>query len=298
MKLPHHGRYDYIPLPKRKTYEWPGNKRLAFCINHNIEYFAFMAGLGSDQAVPGSPAQNQRNYSWRDYGNRVGIWYYFDLLDEYKLPASHNVNSTVLDACPEIAARMRARGDEFIGHGRTNSERQDVLWEEDEARLIKECTEVIASHAGKKPAGWLGPWLAQGRVTADLLQEAGYTYMMDWPADDQPFWLRTRMGRILSVPYPLELNDSPAMVTRQHTGVDFEHMIKDQCDEMLRQSEKYPLVFAITCHPFVVGQPFRLAALRRALDHVMKHRDKLWLTTPGEIATYCTGLPPGVVPGS
>ena len=111
MKLPQHGRYDYIPLPKRKTYEWPGGKRLAFCINNNIEYFAFMAGLGVDQAVPGSPAQNQRNYGWRDYGNRVGIWYYFDLLDEYKLPASHNVNSTVLDACPEIGARMRERGD-------------------------------------------------------------------------------------------------------------------------------------------------------------------------------------------
>ena len=193
---------------------------------------------------------------------------------------------------------MRSRGDEFIAHGRTNSERQDTLWEEDEARLIRECTETIAKHAGKPPQGWLGPWLAQGRVTPDLLQEAGYTYMMDWPADDQPFWMKTRKGRILSVPYPVELNDAPAMVTRQHTGVDFENMVKDQFDEMLRQSEKYPLVFAITCHPFIVGQPFRLAALRRALDHVMRHRDKLWLATPGEIARYCAGLPPGVVPGS
>jgi peptidoglycan/xylan/chitin deacetylase (PgdA/CDA1 family) len=298
MKLPHHGRYDYIPLPKRKTYEWPGGKRLAFCINNNIEHFAFMAGLGGDQAIPGSPQQNQRNYAWREYGNRVGIWYYFDLLDAYRLPASHNVNSAVLDACPEIAARMRERGDEFIGHGRSNAERQDGLWEEDEARLIRECTDVIARHAGRSPQGWLGPWLAQGRVTPDLLQEAGYSYMMDWPADDQPFWVKTRSGRILSVPYPIELNDVPAMITRQHTGAEFEQMIKDQFDEMLRQSEKYPLVFAITCHPFVVGQPFRLAALRRALDHVLGQRDKLWLTTPGEIARYCASLPAGVVPGS
>ena len=122
--------------------------------------------------------------------------------------------------------------------------------------------------------------------------------MMDWPADDQPFWMKTRRGRILSVPYPVELNDAPAMVTRQHTGAEFEQMIKDQFDEMLRQSDKYPLVFAITCHPFVIGQPFRLAALRRALDHVLRQRDKLWLTTPGEIAKYCAGLPAGVVPGS
>jgi allantoinase len=298
MKLPRHDRYDYIPLPERQTYEWPGGKRLAFCINDNIEHFAYRAGLGVDQAVPGSPAQNQRNYAWRDYGNRVGIWYYFDMLDEYGLPASHNVNSTVLDYAPQIAERMRLRGDEFIGHGRTNAERQDVLFEEDEARLIEESTTVIARHAGRRPEGWLGPWLAQSPVTPDLLQEAGYTYMMDWPVDDQPVWMRTRKGRILSVPYPIELNDAPAMVTRQHTGAEFERMIIDQFDEMLRLSEKYPLVFAITCHPFVVGQPYRLRALRRALDHIMRHHEKLWLTTPGGIARYCTTLPSGVVPGS
>jgi hypothetical protein len=30
----------------------------------------------------------------------------------------------------------------------------------------------------------------------------------------------------------------------------------------------------------------------------MAHRDDLWITTPGEIARYCAGLPKGTVPGS
>lgn len=299
MKLPHHGRYDYIPLPERKTYEWPNGTRLAFSLYNNIEQFAYRTGLGVDAAVSGSaPAQTHRNWAWRDYGNRVGIWYYFDVLDEYDLPASHNVNSEAMDACPAIAERMRERGDEFVGHGRTNSERQDILWEEEEARLIEETTAAIAKHAGKRPDGWLGPWLAQSNVTLDLLKEAGYSYVMDWPADDQPFWMRTRSGPILSVPYPVELNDVPAMITRQQAGRDFEHMIIDQFDAMLRLSEKYPLVMGVTCHPFVIAQPFRLTGLRRALDHIMAHRDKLWVTTPGEIARYCSGLPAGTVPGS
>ncbi len=298
MKLPSHDRYDYIPLPERQTYEWPNGARLAFSLYNNIENFAFRTGLGADSAVAGSPAQTHRNWAWRDYGNRVGIWYYFDLLDEYELPASHNVNSTAMDTCPAIAKRMRERGDEFVGHGRTNSERQDGLWEEDEARLIEESTAAIARHAGKRPDGWLGPFLAQSNVTLDLLKEAGYSYVMDWPADDQPFWMRTRSGPILSVPYPIELNDVPAMITRQQAGRDFEHMIIDQFDEMLRQSEKYPLVMGVTCHPFVIAQPFRLASLRRALDHILAHRDKLWVTTPGEIAKYCANLPKGTVPGS
>ncbi len=119
-------------------------------------------------------------------GNRVGIWEYFDLLDSYRLPASHNINSAVLEACPDLVERLNQRGDEYIAHGRTNAERQDVLWEDDEARLITECTEVITQLAGKRPTGWMGPYVAQSGVTLDLLQEAGYEYVLDWPADDQP----------------------------------------------------------------------------------------------------------------
>ncbi len=299
MKLPEHGRFDYVPLPSRPTYEWPNGRRLAFTLCNNIEHFGFRAGIGVDQAVPGgNVAQNHRNYAWRDYGNRVGIWYYFDMLDDYGLPGSHNINSAALEACPQIGERMRQRGDEFIGHGRTNSERQDVLWEEDEARLIRESTDVLTSHAGERPSGWLGPWLAQSPVTLDLLKEAGYAYVMDWPADDQPFWMRTRSGPLLSVPYSVELNDVPLMITRQQSATDFERMMIDQFDEMLRLSARYPLVFTVTCHPFCVAQPFRLGPLRRALDHILKHRDELWICQPRDIAQYCASMEPGIIPGS
>ena len=47
----------------------------------------------------------------------------------------------------------------------------------------------------------MGPYIAESTVTLDLLKEAGFRYVMDWPADDQPFWMRTRAGPILSIPY-------------------------------------------------------------------------------------------------
>ncbi len=295
MELPKHDRYDYSALPSRPDYSWPGGKRLAICICNNIEQFAFLSGLGSDGTQAGAP-QSTRNYAWRDYGNRVGQWYMFDLLDEMGVPASHNVNSTVLDACPEIVERIKVRGDEVIGHGRTNAERQDVLPEAEEARLIEEASEGIAHHFGERPAGWLGPYLAQSPVTLDLLKEAGYAYVLDWPADDQPFWMRTRAGPILSVPYSIEINDSPALVFRQHSAREFEEMMTDQFDEMLVQSERRALVYTVVLHPFVIGQPFRLRAFRRAMAHILRHRDQLWLTTPGEIAHYCANLPTGLIP--
>src|SRR5579875_1346163 len=293
MKLPAHDRYDYIPIGERRPYEWPGGVRLAVFLCSNIEHFAYREGLGSDPAGLAEPPQSQSNYAWRDYGNRVGLWSYLDLLDEFALPGAHNVNSAALEACPQIVARLNARGDEYIGHGRTNAERQDRLWEEDEARLIAESTEVITRLSGRRPEGWLGPGLAESRVTLDLLKEAGYRYVMDWPMDDQPVWLRTRAGPILSVPYPIELNDLPALVLRHHSGREFAQMVIDQFDEMLARSHKYPLVFAVALHPFVIGQPFRLRAFRDALTHILAHREQLWITTPGAIARYCESLPPG-----
>lgn len=297
MELRDHGRYDYSPLPERPVYDWPDGKRLAFCLCNNIEIFSFRSGLGSDSATLTAP-QTHRNYAWRDYGNRVGQWYLFDLLAEHGLPASHNVNSAVLREYPQILAKIQERGDEIVSHGRSNGERQDVLGEEEERQLIAEATEEITRLAGHQPKGWMGPYFAQSEVTLDLLQEAGYEFMLDWPVDDQPVWMRTRGGHILSVPYSVELNDSPSMVFRQESAMSFERMITDQFDEMLLQSEKAPLVFTLITHPFIIGHPFRLRALRRALDHIMRHRDKLWITTVGGVNAHVRSLPSGTVPGA
>jgi allantoinase len=122
---------------------------------------------------------------------------------------------------------------------------------------------------------------------------------MDWPADDQPFWLNTRAGPLLSVPYPAELNDSAAIIHRDGTARDFADMIVDGFDEMVERCEKQPLVMTISLHPFVMGQPFRLPPLRRALKHCAEHRrrKRVWWTTPGAVSDVCYALPPGTIPG-
>jgi len=293
MDLPQHHRYPFSLIDQRKDFTWPGGKRLAFYVCFNIEYFAFGAGMGSDVGLA-NPQPNHRSYAWRDYGNRVGLSRMLDLMDELNLPASHNVNSVLYDVHPQIFERIRKRGDEIIGHGRTNSERQSGIWEEDEARWIHEATEAIRVNEGKPPKGWLGPWLYESNTTPDLLKEAGYTYMMDWACDDQPIWMQTRSGKILNVPYPIEVNDSPAIVFRNKSAEEFADMIVDQFEEMLLQSTKQALVCPVALHTFVVGQPFRLGHLRRALKHIVEHprRDEVWFTRPGEIADYCYQLPP------
>ena len=237
-------------------------------------------------------------YSWRDYGNRVGIWRLFEMFDALDIPCQAQVNTAIYEHCPDIAERLRARGDEFLGHGVTNSEEQGGLPEAGERAHIEEVTRAIAENEGAPPTGWMSPWLSNSPVTLDLLQEAGYRYVMDWTHDDQPVWMRTRSGgRILSMPYPIETNDNRALVWFRYSSEDYASMLIDCFDEMLEQSAAMPLVFPISLHPFVVGRPYRMRALRRAFEHIARHRDRIWLTRPGDICRHVESLPPGTVPG-
>jgi peptidoglycan/xylan/chitin deacetylase (PgdA/CDA1 family) len=296
MRLPDHGRYGYAPIVGRPDYSWPGGARLAVYVGLNLEHFAFGEGLGAELA-PGGPQPDVLNYAWRDYGNRVGAWRMLELFDALGWPCSVLLNSAIYDYAPQLAAAFRARGDEFVGHGRSNAERQGILDEAGERALIAEATAAIARHEGRPPAGWLGPWISQSRITPDLLQEAGYSYLLDWCMDDQPVWFRTRHGRILSLPYPQELNDIPMIVGRKIGGDAFADMIVDNFDEMRAQSRAQPLVMGIALHPYLVGQPYRLRHLRRALQHIASCRDGVWITTAGSIAAHAASLPPGIVPG-
>ena len=286
--LPQHARYDFIPLPERSDFSWPGGRRLAFTVTTNIEWFAFGAGLGHDPAKTGEP-QTHRNYCWRDYGNRIGVWRMFDLLDELKLPAGHCTNSLIYEYAPQITDAIRRRGDEVIAHGRTNAENLRGLWQPDEERILREVTETIARHEGRPPKGWFGAGAYETERTPDLLRELGYRYVMDWPMDDQPVWLRTRAGPILSVPYPIEIDDAQAIIHRRSGHRAFADMIVDQFDEMLEQSQDHPLVMNVSVHPYVFGQPFRLRRLREGLKHCLNQK-AVWYCRPGDIAEHCYSL--------
>jgi hypothetical protein len=292
--MPHHGRYDYSPITQRPVYDWPGGKRLAVYIGLNLEWFSFGEGLGAELA-PGGPPPDVLNYSWRDYGNRVGVFRLAELFARLKLPVSLIVNSRMCEEAPQAIAAFENA--EIVGHGRSNSERQGTLSEAEENRLIEETTATISRHAGKSPQGWLGPWISQSPLTPDLLQEAGYRYMLDWCHDDQPTWMKTRKGRILSVPYPQELNDIPQIVARKREGGEFARMIVDAFEVMRAECERRPLVMGIALHPYIVGWPHRFKHLAKALEHIaIQADDKVWLTTAGEIADHAAGLPSGTVP--
>jgi len=289
--LPSHNRFKYSAIKHRPVFDWPGDKRLAVYIAVNIEHFPYGVQCGVDLDRQTQP-WSQRSWLWREYGNRIGEWRLIDLFDELKLNVGVIVNTENYGHCPELIAAHRARGDEMIGHGRSNAERQIEMTEDTERTMIDEVTALMTKADGVRPQGWLSPYLTPSNVTSDLLAEAGYSYVLDWGiCDEQPFWVDTRTRPILSVPYPIELNDQPAIAYRHNSATEYCDMIVENFDEMLRRSADAPLVSVISLHSFIMGQPFRLARLRKALQHIMSYKDRVWMTLPGQVANHYTSLP-------
>jgi peptidoglycan/xylan/chitin deacetylase (PgdA/CDA1 family) len=258
---------------------------LAIYIALNIECYTFGEGL-IEKIAPLLQQPDVLNYSWCDYGIRVGVWRLLDLFEELDLPITLLVNSDVYSHYPEVVKPFRDRGDEIACHGRNNSEKQAGLSEAEERALITEATSVISKHEGHAPAGWLSPWISETGRTPDLLKAAGYQYVLDWCCDDQPFWLRTGAGPLLAIPYPQELNDSSTVIGRFASATDFANMIVDNFEEISQQSRRQSLVMGIALHAHISGQPFRLRHLRRALQHLTRKRRGYWLTRAGSIAEH------------
>jgi peptidoglycan/xylan/chitin deacetylase (PgdA/CDA1 family) len=292
--LASHNRYRYSGIDRRPGYRWPGDKSLAFYVALNAEHFPFGVPGGIDLDRETKP-WSQRSWLWREYGNRVGGWRLAQLFDELGLNVGLIVNAASYQHCPDLVARFRGRGDEMIGHGVSNGTQRPIDMDEaTERRMVREVTDAMQAADGVKPEGWLSPYLTPSLATTDLLVESGYQYVLDWGiCDEQPFWVKGGGGRILAIPYPIELNDQPAIVGRKHTPSEYADMLVDQFDEMLRRSQDAPLVLGLSLHTFIVGQPFRIVHLRRALEHMLARRDRLWLTVPKDISRYYRTLPAG-----
>jgi peptidoglycan/xylan/chitin deacetylase (PgdA/CDA1 family) len=284
-----HTRYRYSAIGQRAPFRWPNGARVAVYFALGIEEYSFGEGL-AENLVSAGTHPDVLNSSWRDYGNRVGAWRVLQAFHEYRLPLAILLNSAVCESAPDLVTAAQAQGCEIIAHGYSNSDTLQGMSEQEEAEYLRRVARQIREFSGQAPAGWSSPWIAETEHTPDLLQEAGYSYVLDFCMDDQPVWLRTRRGQLLAVPYSQEINDSSTIIGRGAGAEEFSRMIIDQFDEMCRAGDELPLVMSVVIHSFISGQPFRLRALRRALEHILATGERLWIAQPGEIAKHAYAL--------
>jgi allantoinase len=275
-------RSPFIPITKRPRLHWPNGARLAVWVVPNIEYWDEDSLAGGSLVIPPKATPDIANYSWRDYGLRVGIWRQMDILDRLKIPATVALNSLVCDYYPAVIEAAVDLGWEFMGHGRTNSERLSGLSEADERRQIREVLDTIGKATGIRPRGWLGPGLTETSNTLDILAEFGLDYVADWVNDEQPAPVRTTSRELIAMPYSSEVNDIPVFQGHGQTAEQFEHIIRTQFDVLYRESEATAKVMCIAVHPYLTGVPFRAHHLEAALTY-MRQRSDVWFATGSEI---------------
>ncbi len=275
--------YSYSPIVSRSKLVWPKGARVAFYVGLNIEHFEVDKPSTSIWSGTSHLRPDPLNFGWRDYGARVGIWRLTDTLDKYGLRASALLNSDVCMHYPQIIEAGRQRNWAWLAHGKNNSILQADMNLEDERIFLQDVVETIAAATGRRPKGWMGPGLTETFESPRILKDLGLSYVLDWCADDQPFPLS--VPGMISVPYSVELNDIALFVAKSFSGEDFYRIVVDQFDQLYEDSAQSGRVMALALHPFVIGQPFRLKYLEKALQYIASH-EGVWLTTTDEIAAH------------
>lgn len=279
------GLYDFLPYFDRPRITWPGGARLAFWCAPNIEHYEIDPPVNPLRAPWARPHPDVAGYSWRDYGNRVGLWRMMEVMDRHGVRGSVSLNVAVADHFPEIIEACVARGWELFSHGIYNTRYTYGMNENQERALIEDVQRSILKCSGQTLKGWLAPALTLTDRTIDLVAEAGLTYTLDLFHDDQPMPVKTAKGRLVSVPYSLEINDFTTLHQGATSPSDYTDAIIAQFDRLYLEGAEGGRVMCWPLHPFLIGQPHRVREFDRALAYISGHAG-VWLTTAAEIAEH------------
>jgi allantoinase len=277
MKLPK-DRIPYSAIVDRPPLKLPDDGRVAVWTIVNVEEWSI------ERAMPRmvlSPPQGQPllpdlpNWSWHEYGMRVGFWRFLEVLQKYSIPATLAINGSVIKSYPRVAEAALKAGWEFMGHGYIQRPMHHV---EDQRAAIRQTMDDIKAFTGKKPRGWESPGLTETYDTIDWLAEAGIEYVADWVLDDQPVKISTAHGPVVSVPYTVEMNDIAMMVLQNHPSEEWLRRGIDQFDRLYAEGEKSARVMAISVHPYITGVPHRIGYLEKLYQYILQRPGVLMWT--------------------
>jgi peptidoglycan/xylan/chitin deacetylase (PgdA/CDA1 family) len=283
-----HDRYEWSQLKDRKPVMWPMGKKLALWVNVGLQFYP-LNQQGKPFKVPGGmtmPYPDLRHYSLRDYGNRVGIFRFFKAFDKYGIKPTIAMSTRLAERYPYLVNKINQRGDEIICHGL----HQDALHyggqdAAEEAALVQKALTGLREITGQPITGWISPAKNESDNTPDLLAENGIEYFCDWVNDDMPYPFKTKHGEITAMPLSTEIDDFFTMTNNLHSPDDYVDQVCDACDYLLQEAEEQGgRILALNIHPWMSGQPHRIAKLEKALAYIMA-KDEVWSASAGEILT-------------
>jgi allantoinase len=286
-----HERFPMRYLRNAPKVTWPGGAPLALWVTVPVEFFPMNMGKAPFVPVGGvdKPYPGVWDYAGRDYGNRVGIFRLMEALAGAGLKATAAVNSVAAERYPALLAEIVACGWEVAASGTDMGEiLNGTMPEEEEQGIVSRSVSFLREASGQPVKGWHSPGYSQSFHTPDILAAHGIRYATDWVNDDMPYGMATRGGTLLQMPLTWFLSDWQMLFVQNQRSEEYEAQILAAAralrDEAARAGGGRILSLVLT--PYVMGQPHRMATLRRMLGALTA--EGVWAATGAEIAEAWT----------
>lgn len=271
-------RLTYEAIIDRPKLVLPNGARMAVWVIVNVEEWSIERAQPRTVLPPpmGQPLiPDVPNWSWHEYGMRVGFWRFMSVLERHKIIPTLAINGRVCESYPRVAGAAREAGWEFMGHGYVQGPMHRV---ENQKKAIEDTVEAIRKFTGKPPRGWESPGLTETEETLDLLRGAGIEYVADWVVDDLPTQLRTIHGPMIVVPYTVETNDITIYALQNHRSDELFNRGREQFDQLYRESADNARIMAISIHPYITGVPHRIRFLDELLGYIRQKEGVAFMT--------------------
>jgi peptidoglycan/xylan/chitin deacetylase (PgdA/CDA1 family) len=211
--------------------------------------------------IPDAP-----NWSWHEYGMRVGFWRLKALFERLGISPTVTVNAKACLSYPRVIAACRDNDWEFNAHG---FEQMPMHKVDDQRTSIRRAVDIVTEAAGRPPRGWFGPGLTETHETLDHLAAAGIEYIGDWVFDDEPCRLATDAGPIVALPYNFEIHDIVMMLIQNHPSEAFRNRAIDYFDCLYEEGAGRAKIMALGIHPYISGSPHRIRYVAETLEHIL-----------------------------
>ena len=284
-------RLPYSAIVDRPPLKLPGGARMVVWTVVNVEEWGIERAMPRTVLPPpmGQPLlPDLPNWAWHEYGMRVGFWRVLDCVRKFGIVPTLAANGVVCRTYPRVVQAALDEGWEFMGHGFVQGPMHRL---DDQRSAIEQTIDAIRSFTGQPPRGWESPGLTETLDTLDHLAAAGIEYVADWVLDDQPVYLDTSSGPIVSVPYTVEVNDISMMALQHHSSDEMLRRGTDHFDRLYEESADITRIMTVSLHPYLSGVPHRIGYVERLFRHICgKPGVLLW--TGEKILDWFTGQVP------
>jgi peptidoglycan/xylan/chitin deacetylase (PgdA/CDA1 family) len=292
--------YEWSPIVRRPVLTWPDGARLALVVVVNLEHYGWSVSEGTP--LPVSPLGGPEGlwtgsqlpprfpdigtYGNHEYGNRVGVFRIFDVLDKYGIVPTLALDATTAENYPYLVAAGKARGAEFIAHGIARREIIHAgMSEEQERAYIQTSIAAVTKSTGLRPRGWLGPDFQETINTPHLLAAEGITYLCDFGNDEQPYAMTPKTGELFALPVCTPLDDNYTHVHARRTITELTNSWIGWFDGLYADGATTGRLMVLNLHPWIMGQPWRISYLDEVLAHIDSYQG-VWKATGGEVIDW------------